>query len=124
MDDKEFAGLMDELGKYLEREKVFIKNPDRFADVERATEIATLLFGDSTVTVDDDPLQMGALIVRIDGFDITVRGVTEINLFTELISKADNFEIYPVGDERICFAILFNNALTRLSQGKQEPTLS
>ena len=119
MHDEEFEGLMGELSEYLEREKVFIKNPARFADVERATEIATQLFSDSTVAVDDDPLQMGALIVRIDCFDITIRGEREIKLFTELVSKADNFEVYPVGDERVRFAILFNHALTRLPQGKQ-----
>lgn len=124
MDDKEFEDLMSELTEYLEREKVFIKNPERFADVERATEIATQLFTDSTIKVEDDPLQMGALIVRIDGFDITVRGEREIKLFTELISKANNFEVYAVGDERVSFAILFNNALTRLPQGKRPTKLS
>ena len=118
MDDKEFEKLMAALTKYLESEKVFIKNPERFADVERATEIATQLFSDSTVSVDDDPLQLGALIVRIDAFDITIRGEREIKLFVELVSKADNFEIYPVGDEKVCFAILFNHALTRVPQGK------
>ena len=118
MDDKEFETLMAELSAYLESEKIFIKNPERFDDVERATEIATQLFSDSTISVDDDPLQMGALIVRIDAFDITVRGEREIGLFAELISKADNFEIYPVGDERVCFAILFNHALTKVPQGK------
>lgn len=124
MDDKEFETLMQELSDYLAREKVFIKNPERFADVERATEIATQLFSDATISINDDPLQMGALIVRIDGFDVTVRGAREIELFSALIAKADNFEIYPVGDERICFAILFNNALTRLPQEKQPTHMS
>ena len=124
MDDKEFDELMQKLSDYLATEKVFIKNPERFADVERATEIATQLFSDSTVTIENDPLQMGALIVRIDGFDIVVRGEREISLFSELISKANNFEIYSIGDERICCAILFNNALTRVPQGKQPTKLS
>lgn len=119
MHDQDFETLMQELSDYLEREKVFIKNPARFADVERATEIAAELFADASVAVDDDPLQMGALIVRIDGFDVTVRGEREIKLFAELISKANNFEIYAVGDERVRFALVFNNAMTRLPQGKQ-----
>ena len=118
MDDKEFERLMGELEKYLASEKVFIKNPKRIEDVQRATEIAAQLFSESEIAVDDDPLQMGALIVRIDGFDITVRGEREIELFNELVSRADNFEIYPVGDERVRFAILFNNALTRVPQEK------
>ena len=118
MDDKEFDDLMVAIEKYLATEKVFIKNPERFADVQRATEIATQLFSEAEIAIDDDPLQMGALIVRIDGFDVTVRGETEIKLFSELISKANNFEIYAVGDERVRFALLFNNALTRLPQEK------
>lgn len=118
MDDKEFETLMQELGSYLEREKVFIKNPDRFAEIERAMEISAQLFSDASIAIKDDPLQMGALVVRIDCFDVTVRGETEIKLFTELISVADNFEIYPVGDERLCFALMFGNALTKLPQGK------
>lgn len=113
MDDKEFLSLMERLNDYLKREKVFIKNPARFAEVQQATEIATKLFSDAKVTIEDDPLQMGALIVRIEGFDIIVRGKREISLFVQLISKADNFEIYPVTSEKIRFAILFNNALIR-----------
>lgn len=115
MDEKEFTGLMNELAEYLKREKIFIKNPVRFAEVERATEIAEELFADSKVTIEDDPIQMGALILKIEGFDIVVRGEREIKLFTELISKADNFEIYAVEDN-IRFSILFSNALIRLPQ--------
>ena len=113
MDDKEFLDLMKELDDYLTREKIFIKNPARFAEVQRATEIATQLFSDAKITIEDDPLQMGALIVRIEGFDIIVRGKREISLFIKLIGKADNFEIYPTTDGKIRFAILFNSALIR-----------
>jgi hypothetical protein len=109
---------MGDLTKYLEAQKVFIQNPIRFADVQHATEIAKELFSEMEIAIQDDPLQMGALILCITGFDITVRGEREINLFTELISKADNFEIYSVGDEKVKFAILFNGVLTRLPQGK------
>jgi hypothetical protein len=114
MEDKEFLSLMEELNSYLEREKVFIKNSARFAEVQQATEIATKLFSDAKVTVEDDPLQMGALIVRIEGFDIIVRGKREIELFKKLISKADNFEIYSVASDKIRFAILFNDVLIRM----------
>lgn len=113
MDDKEFFSLAQELNDYLEREKIFIKNPTRFSEVQRATEIATQLFSNANVTIEDDPLQMGALVVRIEGFDIIVRGKREISLFIKLIAKADNFEIYPTTDGKIRFAILFNSALIR-----------
>ena len=54
----------------------------------------------------------------IDGYDITVRGSREIELFRELISKANNFEIYPVGDEKIRFAIMFDDVLIHAPEGK------
>lgn len=114
MDEREFLSLMGELREYLDTKKVFIQDPIRFADVERATEIAKILFEDMAVTIEEDPLQMGALILCINGFDITVRGEREIKLFQELISKADNFEIYPVGDEKVKFAILFSKVLKRI----------
>lgn len=114
MNDEQFMELMGDLKNYLEAEKVFIQNPVRYTVVKRATEIAKELFKEYDISIKDDPLQMGALILCITGFDIIVRGEREINLFTELISQADNFEIYPIGDEKIKFSILFSNVLTRI----------
>ena len=113
MDEKEFESLFAGLTEYLEKEKVFIKNPIRFAEIEQATEIAEELFAESNVSIEDDPLQMGALILKIEGLDIVARGKREIELFQQLIDKADNFEIYAVEDG-IKFAILFANALIKL----------
>lgn len=118
MTDKEFMDFIEELNKYLATEKIFIKNYERFNEVRRATEIANELFTDANISVSDDVLQLGSLVLRIEGFDITVRGKREIELFNELISKADNFEIYPIGDEKIMFAVMFNNALIKVPQGK------
>lgn len=121
LNNKDFSSLMGELKEYLEAQKVFIQDPIRFAEVERATEIAREIFKDMDISVEDDPLQMGALILCINGFDITVRGTREIKLFQELIDKADNFEIYPIGDEKVRFAILFSRVLTRIAtQGKPQ----
>lgn len=121
MNDAEFLSLMGDLKEYIKAQKVFIQDPARFAEVQHATEIAKELFNDMEVTIEDDPLQMGALILCINGFDITVRGEREIKLFSELISKANNFEIYPVGNESVKFAILFNHVLIRLpSSGKPQ----
>ena len=114
MNDKEFGLLAEGLRAYLEREKMFVKNPARFAEVERAFDIAQKLFSDSEVSIADDPIQMGALILRIEGYDIIIRGQEEIDLFSELISKANNFEIYATADEKIRFALVFSGALTRL----------
>lgn len=116
MDNKEFLDFIGDLKKYLNTQKVFIQDPIRFAEVEHATEIAKELFKDMEVAIKDDPLQMGALILCINGFDITVRGKREIKLFQRLVDKADNFEIYTVGDESVKFALLFNGVLRRVPQ--------
>lgn len=117
MNDGEFIelmGLMDDLGECLNGEKVFIKNPVRYAEVQTATKIAKKLFKECTVSVEDDPLRTGGLILCICGFDISAENQGEIKLFQQLISQADNFEIFSVGDEKVKFAIMFNGVLTRL----------
>lgn len=115
LSNEDFMGLMDELAEYLKKEKVFIQNPVRYTEVQRAVSIAKELFKDYSISIKDDPIQMGALILCISGFDITIQGEEEIALFTELISKANNFEIYPVGDDKVRFSILFANVLKRIN---------
>lgn len=110
-----FLSFINDLGTYLKTEKVFIKNPIRCAEIMQAKRIADELFGDMEVTIQHDPLQMGSLVLTIKGFDITARGQREIKLFQDLISKSDNFEIYSIGNEEIKFALMFNKALTRIS---------
>lgn len=118
MNDEQFMGLMRELDSHLQTEKVFIKNPARFANVNTAREIAKELFQDSSITIEDDPLQMSSMSLCINCFDVVIRGQREITLFQKLVSKADNFEIYPVGDERIKITIMFNDVLIKAPQGK------
>ena len=115
---QDFENLMASIGKYLESEKVFIKNSARCAEVDEAFKIATQLFADANVTIDDDPLQLGALILRIEGCDLLVRGADSVAKFSALIANADNFEIYPTTDDKIRFALVFSGALIRLPEGK------
>ena len=109
-----FFKTVQELKEYLQKDKVFIDNPARLADVQHATEIANELFGDMNIWIKEDPIQMGALILCIEGFDIIVRGEREIELFYELIDKANNFEIYATEEGNIRCSILFNKAKIRI----------
>ena len=111
MSDEIFKKFAREMEKHLAEQKVFIKNPSRIADVERATEIARKLFPESKIIIKDDPLQTGSLILYVENFDIVVRETKE---FEQLISKADNFEIYPIKREMVAMSIMFNHALIRL----------
>lgn len=111
MNDEEFMQFASAVRQYLEIPKVFIQNHQRMAEVNAATEIACKLFPEANITLEDDPLQMGAVILIVEDFDITVR---ETEAFCELVSKADNFEVYATDDEKVKLAIMFNNALTRI----------
>lgn len=115
MNDKEFLEFAAQIEQYLSKEKVFVKDIARCAEVEYAMEIAKKLFPEAKVELEHDLLQMGALIISIKDFDITVRGETEINLFMQMVANASNFEIYAEGKEEAVIAILFNNALTKVN---------
>ena len=114
LNDEEFVSFAEKIDEYLKANKTFVQDLNRTREVKNATEIARQLFPDAEIDIADDPLQMGALILHIKDFDIVVRGATEIDLFKEMVSKADNFEIYSIGDERVKIAILFSRVLRRI----------
>lgn len=115
MDDKEFEQIMQTLQEYLEKEKTFVINPFRMKEFKRAVEIANELFYDHKTEIKDDPIQMGAEIIRIEGMDILMRGEREINLFCEMVALADNFEIYSTSENSIRFAAVFQNVLSKIN---------
>lgn len=103
-----FAAIVEE---YLETQKVFVQNPQRMQDVSAATEIACWLFPDAAIELEDDPLQMGSIILSITDFGIPVRDTKQ---FADLISNANNFDIYAAGNDLVRISILFRGALTRI----------
>lgn len=114
MYNKEFMQFIESLEEYLQEEKVFVPNPKRIQEVEAAHQIAEQLYPNAEITICHDPIQMGALIICIKDMDVLVRGKVEIKLFSEMISKASNFEIYSVGEEEVMFDILFDQSLIRV----------
>lgn len=114
MNDEEFQSILDQLSKYLAADKTFVSNPFRVTEIEKAIAMATELFPDSTVKLQDDPLQMGAMILVVEDYAIGATGATEINLFSEIIKLADNFEFYSIDSENVRFTAVFQNALVRI----------
>ena len=114
MANNEFDMILQSIGNHLKREKVFVKNPARMNDVYHAMEIAKKLFPNHVTEIKDDPLQTGALILQIDCTDseeyMELSGYDEIELFCEMVSKANNFEFYQFNGN-IRFAAVFNGAL-------------
>lgn len=114
MNDEIFMQILKQLGNYLTREKKFIINPMREADFKKAIEIACGLFPDSKIYTEDDPLQLGAMILCIEDFDISVAGEREINLFNDMTALADNFETYALPNGNVKFAAVFQEVLIRI----------
>lgn len=112
--DEEFYGILTQLGEYLQTEKKFIDNPFRQTEIKDALVAARKLFPDAKIELHEDPLQLGALIIHMEMYDMNVSGETEIKLFVDIIRKADNFEIYPIDEETICFALVYQKALIRV----------
>lgn len=114
MNDEQFYTLLAKIGEYLHTEKQFVDNPFRQREVQNAIHKANELFPDAKIELRSDPLQLGALILHMEMFDINVSGETEINLFKDIIADADNFEIYSMGEDLICLAAVFQNAFIKI----------
>lgn len=103
---KNFADMMT---KYLDAEKIKTINKERFADMQRMFDIAKQLFPDMGIRFENDPLQLGRLILCIKGYGFDVSGEENIRLFAELIFNADNFEIYSNEEEVVNLDIMYGN---------------
>jgi hypothetical protein len=114
LEDQQFLQFLGELKEYLDQPKMFVTNIDRARDFYRAVNLAKQLFPDATVTIQDDPLQTGAMSLHIEATDFVVRGATEIVLFTRIIVLADNFEIYTKGKGNVHFAAMFRGVNKRV----------
>ena len=114
MNDAEFQIILNQLSQYLAMEKNFIINPMRETEFKKAIELACELFPDAKVYIQNDPLKMGAMILRMEAFDINISGEREIKLFSELIASADNLEMYAIEDSNIRLAVVFQNVLIRI----------
>lgn len=105
---------MNELQIYLKTPKVFVTDINRAREFYTAVDIAKKLFTATEIKIEDDPLQTGAMILKFVTLDVTMRGAREIKLFSDMIALADNFEIYPVNREEVCFAATFQRVHKRI----------
>lgn len=114
MDEQYFQQFLNDLQNYLQQPKVFVTDLNRAREFYNCVALAKRIFNDDEITIEDDPLQAGAMIMNIETTDIVIRGKKEINYFYGMVAKADNFEIYPKGKEKICLAAVFNNVNKRV----------
>jgi hypothetical protein len=114
LNDQQFQQFLSELQNYLKQPKVFVTDINRARELYNAVDLARQLFPDATIEIKDDPLQTGTMFLHMESIDIVVRGEREIEFFAHLISLADNFEIYPINGEEICFAAAFQGVNKRV----------
>lgn len=114
MNDQQFQQFLTELQKYLKQPKVFVTDFNRAREFYTAVSIAKRLFPRDRIEIHDDPLQTGAMYFEVKTFDVVMRGAREIKDFSDMIALADNFEIYAVGKEEVCFAAMFNGVNKRV----------
>lgn len=114
MNDKQFKQFLADLKIYLKQPKMFVTNLDRAREFYNAVNVAKQLFHNDTVTIQDDPLQTGAMSLHIEAMDFVVRGTTDIVMFNSMIALADNFEIYSKGKDKIHFAAVFRGVNKRV----------
>lgn len=111
MTDAEFMDLLTQLKAYLDMDKAFITNPFREMEFKNAVQLAHELFPEAKIEIHDDPIQMGAMIFSIEDYALDV---TETSRFSEMIAKADNFEVYPTDKGNVRFAAVFQGVLVRI----------
>lgn len=91
--------------------KAYIADPERMQlleDIYRRT-VALLKEegyedGDYTFTIEPDPLELGDASICLVCDDITIR---DVKAFCQIVRHLDNFEIYPLNDNRLRFAGTF-----------------
>lgn len=107
MNDRDFKHIAKAIKEYLEADKISTINKARFAELQELAIIAQNLFPNMNIRFEDDPLQLGRIIMRIEGYDISVYEESGMRAFAELICTADNFEISAKGDEKVEIAIMY-----------------
>ena len=106
--------FLNNLQAYMKQPKVFVTDINRAKEFYTAVDIAKRLFPETEIKIKDDLLQTGAMIFEFVAFDVVVRGAMELALFSDMISLADNFEIYPISREKVRFGAVFQSVNKRI----------
>lgn len=105
-----FLGLARTIEEYRQARKNFIPNDKVLFNTKAAINVAHQLFPDATIEAKADELGMGSVFISITDYDFVIRGAEEIELFHQLIDKANNFEIHPIDNDYTKISLAFHNA--------------
>lgn len=107
--------------KHMPKNVYLVKNPERYPTAEKAIkEISEFFLAmDDNAKIEKKPDELTGsclcLEITVDSIE-----VCKINEFCSLISKADNFDIFPLRNGKISFAITFNDAWIPAPPHKKE----
>lgn len=118
-DDMEFLNFMEQFKLWQQQPKAYILNLDKVRQLKRLVgeleEILNEEIIDADVKITPCPIGTGDVIIKFITYSISITNITK---FMSLVKQFDNFEIYPVGQEKICFAGVFSKvANTSLING-------
>lgn len=118
-DDMEFLVFMEQFRLWQQQPKAYILNPDKVRQLKRLVDELEEILKEEIIGADVKitpcPIVTGDVIVKFITYSISITNITK---FMNLVKQFDNFEIYPVGQGKICFAGVFSKvANTSLING-------
>ena len=108
--------FLEQLRKYQEQPKIWVVDPVRQTEFMQAYKgISALVLAEepeANIECEMHEINIGAGVIRIEADELVVR---EIQNFCAAISKANNFEIYPLANDKMRMSIMFYNIYKRLA---------
>ena len=108
----DFEMFLAKMKEWQSNPHMFIVNNNRMKEMEMAHDILEKIIHeydpDATIKVDMNVLNDGSASIVIETCDFVVHNVQE---FITVIKNANNFEVYPILDDKIRIAIMFNNVM-------------
>ncbi len=120
MDDKELENLAQALNVWNSLSKTYILNPEKVAMLTETQQRLQELLDEegyhASVDIRPCPLGFGDAVVSFEVDELTVRNIDK---FLLAMIHLQNFEIHPVGDEKISFAAIVPGVARVLSCGEE-----
>lgn len=106
----DFDETLELIKEYLQKDKIKILNPLRYADIIESYKILKSILDkdcdETTIEISDCALQTGDVAIEITTPMLTAYNIT---LLTKAFQKADIVSIYPTIDDRIRIHMQFHN---------------
>lgn len=104
-----FDTFMFRLKQWMDQPHMFVVDNVRMKEIKSACESLKKIVGTKTeIEIDENILNDGSIAISVEVDEIVV---TNIQDFVSIIKTANNFEVYPLLNGNIKFAIMFEDAM-------------